>query len=199
MDYLGKGQILTNRDVNKFVHNIFEKNVFCSMENFWDLLFQFMKHGTNTLHAAFIFLFSVDMDTQMLILWPIHTASVYCYVGTVDPWHRLLSSSLWDTVSRHIVTWATDLVARLADASTAWTLSALRLLLCSLSLCTILQTVKRKLSFISGPSYKPPGYFLNTHWMAFIHQEGLLKEWLSHRTNKNRYLSENHDSSDGYL
>ena len=29
------------------------------MENFWDLLFQLMKHGTNTLHVAFIFLFSV--------------------------------------------------------------------------------------------------------------------------------------------
>ena len=29
------------------------------MENFWDLLFQPMKHGTNTLHAALIFLFSI--------------------------------------------------------------------------------------------------------------------------------------------
>jgi hypothetical protein len=26
------------------------------MEKFWDLLFQLMKHGTNTLHVAFIFL-----------------------------------------------------------------------------------------------------------------------------------------------
>ena len=30
------------------------------MENFWDLLFQLMKHETNTLHVAFIFLFSID-------------------------------------------------------------------------------------------------------------------------------------------
>uniref|UniRef100_A0A674ANA9 Fibroblast growth factor receptor n=1 Tax=Salmo trutta TaxID=8032 RepID=A0A674ANA9_SALTR len=29
------------------------------MDNFWDLLFQLIKHGTNTLHVAFIFLFSV--------------------------------------------------------------------------------------------------------------------------------------------
>jgi hypothetical protein len=25
------------------------------MEHFWDLLFQLMKHGTNTLHVVFIF------------------------------------------------------------------------------------------------------------------------------------------------
>ena len=29
------------------------------MEHFWDLLFQLMKHGNKTLHAAFIILFSV--------------------------------------------------------------------------------------------------------------------------------------------
>ena len=45
----GKGEMLTNRDVNKFVH----------MEHFWDPLFHLMKHGTKTLHVAFIFLFSV--------------------------------------------------------------------------------------------------------------------------------------------
>ena len=30
------------------------------MEHFWDLLFQLMKHGTNTLHVAFIFLFHIE-------------------------------------------------------------------------------------------------------------------------------------------
>ena len=30
------------------------------MEHFGDLLVQLMKHGTNTLHVAFIFLFSVS-------------------------------------------------------------------------------------------------------------------------------------------
>ena len=29
------------------------------MEHFGDLLLQLMKHGTNTLHVAFIFLFSI--------------------------------------------------------------------------------------------------------------------------------------------
>ena len=46
MDYLGKGEMLTIRDVNTFVH----------MEHFWDLLFQLMKHVTNTLHVAFYIL-----------------------------------------------------------------------------------------------------------------------------------------------
>ena len=34
--------------------------LFMHMKHFWDLLFQFMKHGTNTLHVAFIFLFSIE-------------------------------------------------------------------------------------------------------------------------------------------
>ena len=29
------------------------------MEHFWDILVQVMKHGTNTLHVVFIFLFSI--------------------------------------------------------------------------------------------------------------------------------------------
>ncbi|KAK6305215.1 hypothetical protein J4Q44_G00239950 [Coregonus suidteri] len=39
------------------------------MEHFWDLLFQLMKHGTNTLHVAFIFLFSVDIDAKVKLLF----------------------------------------------------------------------------------------------------------------------------------
>ena len=40
----------------------FERNkLFVRMENFWNLLFQFMKHGTNTWHVALIFLFSVNI------------------------------------------------------------------------------------------------------------------------------------------
>ena len=45
MDYLGKGEMLTNRDVNKFVPKIWEK------EHSLNLLFQLMKHETNTLHV----------------------------------------------------------------------------------------------------------------------------------------------------
>ena len=60
MDYLGKGEMLTNRDVNKFVHQVLrEISFFVHMEHYSDLSFQLMKHGTNTLHVAFIFLFSV--------------------------------------------------------------------------------------------------------------------------------------------
>jgi uncharacterized protein YjfI (DUF2170 family) len=56
MDYLGKGEMFTNRDVNKFVRN--ERNkLFVRMEEFGDLLFQLMKHGTKTLYVGFIFLF----------------------------------------------------------------------------------------------------------------------------------------------
>ena len=33
------------------------------MEDFWDLLFQLMKHGTNTLYFVFIFLFSIVIGT----------------------------------------------------------------------------------------------------------------------------------------
>ena len=46
MDYIGKGEMLINSDVNQFVH----------MEHFWDLSFQLMKHGTNTLHVALDFI-----------------------------------------------------------------------------------------------------------------------------------------------
>ena len=37
-----------------FVHKIWEK-LLVRMEHFWDLLFQLMKHGTNTLHVAVVF------------------------------------------------------------------------------------------------------------------------------------------------
>ena len=40
------------------MHNEINK-LFVRMENFWDLLFQLMKYGTNTLHVAFRFLFSI--------------------------------------------------------------------------------------------------------------------------------------------
>ena len=33
------------------------------MEHFWDIMFQLINHGTNTLHVAFIFLFSVDYSS----------------------------------------------------------------------------------------------------------------------------------------
>jgi hypothetical protein len=61
MDYLGKGEMLTKRDVNKFC----ERNkLFACMEHFCDLLLQLMKHGTNTLHVVFIFLYSIDVTDR---------------------------------------------------------------------------------------------------------------------------------------
>ncbi|KAK6327376.1 hypothetical protein J4Q44_G00030210 [Coregonus suidteri] len=38
MDYHGNGEMLTNRDVNKFVHKILEKLAFVRMENSWNLI-----------------------------------------------------------------------------------------------------------------------------------------------------------------
>ena len=38
------------------------------MEHFGDLLFQLMKHGTNTLHVAFMFLFGILGSLYRMIL-----------------------------------------------------------------------------------------------------------------------------------
>ena len=71
MDYLGKGEMLSNRDVNKFVPRILEKYPFlCVWKISGVFLFQRMKHGANTLHIAFdIFvyievLFAVVTDNE---------------------------------------------------------------------------------------------------------------------------------------
>ena len=37
VDYLGKGEMLTNRDVNTFLHNILEKYAFCGIIDFSSL------------------------------------------------------------------------------------------------------------------------------------------------------------------
>ena len=49
------------------VHKIGSKSTFLHMEHFWDLLFQLMKHGPNTLHVPFIFLFSIVRTTMEII------------------------------------------------------------------------------------------------------------------------------------
>ena len=53
MDYLDKGEMLTNRDVNTFVHNLIEIRFLCIWNIFSDILFQLSKHGTNTQRVAF--------------------------------------------------------------------------------------------------------------------------------------------------
>ena len=60
MDYLGKGEMLTNRDVNNFVHKIWEKYVFWVYGTFLGSFI--LAHETNTLHVAFIMLFSIDRE-----------------------------------------------------------------------------------------------------------------------------------------
>ena len=49
MDYHGK--------LEKMCKIIERGKLFVRVEHFWDLLFQLMKHGTNTLHVACIYFF----------------------------------------------------------------------------------------------------------------------------------------------
>ena len=61
MDYFGKGEMLTNRDVNKFVDKIREKYVFCAYVTFQGSFIS----AHVTLHVAFIFLFGVYISYQV--------------------------------------------------------------------------------------------------------------------------------------
>ena len=72
MDYLGKGEMLTNKVITEFERN---KN-FVHIEHFWDLLFQLMKHGTNTLRVAFKFLFSTYKVVFDKLKCPFHEVGV---------------------------------------------------------------------------------------------------------------------------
>ncbi len=59
MDYLGKGEVLTNTDLDRFV-NIFERNgPFVYIEKVLDLWVQLMKNGGKNKSVAFIILVSV--------------------------------------------------------------------------------------------------------------------------------------------
>jgi hypothetical protein len=66
MYYLDKGEMLINRDVNKFVHNILEKYAFCAYGTFRDF------------HVAFVFLFSKYIYTIM-------TANSYTKPTSLSP------------------------------------------------------------------------------------------------------------------
>ncbi len=48
MDYLGKGEVLTNTDLDRFVNNIWEKYAFCVHKTVLDLWVQLMKNGGKT-------------------------------------------------------------------------------------------------------------------------------------------------------
>jgi hypothetical protein len=60
MDYIGKREMLTGI-LKHFCTKVESNKLFVHMKHFWDLLFQRMKHGTNTLHVAFIYIFPYTM------------------------------------------------------------------------------------------------------------------------------------------
>ena len=53
------------------------------MEHFWDLLFQLMKHGTNTLHVAFIFLFSVHFPNYFKLKHGLYVINVDVFLWKI--------------------------------------------------------------------------------------------------------------------
>ncbi len=61
MDYLGKGEVLTNTDLDRFVNNIWEKQAFClHRKSLRSLSSAHEKWGKNN-SVAFIILFSIYM------------------------------------------------------------------------------------------------------------------------------------------
>ena len=53
IDYLGKGEMLTKRDVNKFVHKIWEKKVFVRMEILVSFISDNEKWNQHMMHLYF--------------------------------------------------------------------------------------------------------------------------------------------------
>jgi hypothetical protein len=62
------------------------------MENFRDLLFQLMKHESNTLHVAFMSLFSIKEHKEMFscpaLLGTSEAAIVVIYLSRIDMKHE---------------------------------------------------------------------------------------------------------------
>ena len=51
------------------------------MEHFWDLVFQLMKHGTNTLNVPFIFLLSIYSTTHYKTLYMQTEKMLHCFAS----------------------------------------------------------------------------------------------------------------------
>ncbi len=64
MDYLGKGEVLTNTDLDRFVNNIERNRHFVYIEKVLDLWVQLMKNGGKNKSVAFIILVSVPSSTS---------------------------------------------------------------------------------------------------------------------------------------
>ncbi len=62
MDYLGKGEVFTNTDLDRFVNNICEKEAFCVHRN----RVQLMKNGCKS--VAFIILFNIYIQIRAVKL-----------------------------------------------------------------------------------------------------------------------------------
>ncbi len=62
MDYFGKGEVLTNIDLTKFVNKIWEKYTYCS-KKVLDFLFQLVKNGSENKSVEFIFCSVYDIHT----------------------------------------------------------------------------------------------------------------------------------------
>ncbi len=48
MDYLGRGEVFTNTDLDRFVNNIWEKYAFCVHKKVLDVWAQLMNNGAKT-------------------------------------------------------------------------------------------------------------------------------------------------------
>ncbi len=59
MDYLGKGEVLTNTDLDRFVNNTWENRPFVYIEKVLDLEFSSWKMGAKKKVLRFIILVSV--------------------------------------------------------------------------------------------------------------------------------------------
>ncbi len=59
MDYLGKGEVLTNTDLDKFVNIIWEKYAFCVHRKSLRSLSSAHENGGKNKRVAFIILFSI--------------------------------------------------------------------------------------------------------------------------------------------
>ncbi len=72
MDYLSKGEVLTNTDLHRFVNNIWDKYVY--IEKVLDLWVQLMKNGGKNKSVAFIILFSIYIYIYISIYF------IYSYI-----------------------------------------------------------------------------------------------------------------------
>lgn len=90
------------------------------MELFWDLLFQLMKHGTNTLHVAFIFLSSIRSTQIKLHRQGGEILDQHSYSERLDTHATDLSSDL----TYHQASSCCDPCVKRAERSLNWSRSS---------------------------------------------------------------------------